>query len=57
MRSFEGGSTKTFTDITMATIPVFQRGGHIIPYKFRLRRSSTQMVNDPFTLIITKFKN
>lgn len=32
---------------------MFQRGGHIVPYKFRLRRSSTQMDDDPFTLIVT----
>ena len=53
MKSFDGGSTKTLTDITLATVPVYQRGGHIVPYKFRLRRSSTQMANDPFTLIVT----
>lgn len=53
MRSYQGGSTKTFTDISLATIPVYQRGGSIVPYKFRLRRSSTQMADDPFTLIVT----
>jgi len=52
MRTFPGGTTKTFTDITLSTVPVFQRGGSIIPYKFRLRRSSKQMANDPFTLLI-----
>ena len=52
MKSFEGGSIKKFTDITLATVPVFQRGGSIIPYKFRLRRSTKQMINDPFTLLI-----
>jgi alpha 1,3-glucosidase len=52
MRSFEGGSVKTFTDINLASVPVFQRGGSIIPYKFRLRRASKQMANDPFTLLI-----
>lgn len=52
MRTFEGGSTNKFADITMATVPVFQRGGSIIPYKFRLRRSSAQMANDPFTLMV-----
>jgi len=24
-----------------------------VPYKFRLRRSSTQMLDDPFTLLVT----
>jgi alpha-glucosidase (family GH31 glycosyl hydrolase) len=57
MRVFEGGSTKTFTDINLATVPVFQRGGHIVPYKFRLRRSTTQMNDDPFTLVVTLDKN
>ncbi len=57
MKSFEGGSTKTFADITLATVPVFQRGGSIIPYKFRLRRSTKQMANDPFTLIIALDNN
>lgn len=31
---------------------MFQRGGSIIPYKFRLRRSTTQMADDPFTLMV-----
>ena len=33
-------------------IPVFQRGGSILPLKFRVRRSSTQMQRDPITLQI-----
>ncbi|KAH8387650.1 hypothetical protein KR093_008512, partial [Drosophila rubida] len=33
-------------------IPVWQRGGSIVPKKERLRRSSTLMINDPYTLII-----
>jgi alpha 1,3-glucosidase len=33
-------------------IPVYQRGGSIIPRKLRLRRSSQLMVNDPYTLYI-----
>ena len=32
-------------------IPVFQRGGSIIPRKMRVRRSSSLMKNDPFTLV------
>merc|ERR1712127_378408 len=53
MRVFEGNQKHTFTDINMATVPVFQRGGHIVPYKFRLRRSTKQMRDDPFTLLVT----
>ena len=34
------------------TIPVFQRGGSILPRKLRLRRSSMVMKHDPYTLYI-----
>lgn len=37
-------------DVTMETIPVFLRGGSIVPRKERARRSTVQMVDDPFTL-------
>lgn len=33
-------------------IPVFQRGGTIIPKKEQVRRASTLMKNDPYTLIV-----
>lgn len=33
-------------------IPVFQRGGTIVPKKERIRRASTLMVNDPYTLVV-----
>jgi mannosyl-oligosaccharide alpha-1,3-glucosidase len=33
-------------------IPVFQRGGSIIPRKLRLRRSSHTMAHDPYTLYV-----
>uniref|UniRef100_A0A665XE57 Glucosidase, alpha; neutral AB n=1 Tax=Echeneis naucrates TaxID=173247 RepID=A0A665XE57_ECHNA len=33
-------------------IPVFQRGGSIIPRKLRVRRSSTCMEHDPYTLFV-----
>lgn len=38
--------------VTMEAIPVFQRAGTIIPRKDRLRRSSTQTLNDPYTLVV-----
>jgi len=41
----------------MNKIPVLQRGGSIISTQQRLRRSSTQMRNDPFTLQIALSKN
>jgi alpha 1,3-glucosidase len=34
----------------MNKIPVYQRGGSIIPRKLRIRRSSALGVHDPFTL-------
>jgi len=40
-------------DVTIDKIPVFQRGGSIVPKKERARRSSSQMANDPYTIIVT----
>ena len=39
-------------NVDMEGIPVYLRGGHIIPRKERARRSTAQMHNDPFTLWI-----
>lgn len=36
----------------LSKIPVFQRGGSIIPRKMRTRRSSNLMYDDPFTLVV-----
>uniref|UniRef100_A0A1B0AK62 Glucosidase II subunit alpha n=1 Tax=Glossina pallidipes TaxID=7398 RepID=A0A1B0AK62_GLOPL len=33
-------------------IPVYQRGGTIVPKKERIRRAATLMKNDPYTLIV-----
>lgn len=38
--------------VTMESIPMFARGGSIIPTKQRLRRSSAAMVRDPLTLYV-----
>ncbi len=38
--------------VDMDTIPVFLRGGAILPLQERARRSSLQMRGDPFTLIV-----
>lgn len=38
-------------EATEESIPAFQRAGTILTRKDRFRRSSTQMVNDPFTLV------
>ncbi|KAH7566935.1 hypothetical protein ACOSP7_023641 [Xanthoceras sorbifolium] len=49
--AFRGGITHKL-DVTEESIPAFQRAGTIIPRKDRFRRSSTQMVNDPYTLVV-----
>ena len=33
-------------------VPVFQRGGTIVPKKMRVRRASSLMRNDPYTLVV-----
>lgn len=38
--------------VTMEDIPVFQRGGHIVPRRQRPRRSTAAMHNDPITLVV-----
>ncbi|KAK2445095.1 Glycosyl hydrolase family 31 protein [Trifolium repens] len=48
---YKGGVTHKL-DVTEESIPAFQRGGTILTRKDRFRRSSTQMANDPFTLVI-----
>jgi alpha 1,3-glucosidase len=47
-----GESVAMTVDSGMDKIPVFQRGGSIIPRKLRLRRSSYLMINDPYTLYV-----
>uniref|UniRef100_A0A8W8IBF8 Neutral alpha-glucosidase AB n=1 Tax=Magallana gigas TaxID=29159 RepID=A0A8W8IBF8_MAGGI len=46
------GSQNTYVNAPLDKIPVFQRGGSIVPRKMRVRRSSSLMASDPFTLII-----
>jgi hypothetical protein len=38
--------------VLCSQVPVFQRGGHIVPRRLRERRSSSLTVHDPFTLIV-----
>ncbi|OXA60099.1 neutral alpha-glucosidase AB isoform X3 [Folsomia candida] len=47
---YEGG-THTLT-VNDDTIPVFQRAGSIIPTKQRIRRASSLMKDDPYTLFV-----
>ena len=37
-------------NVDLESIPVFLRGGYIVPRKERARRSTAQMTKDPFTL-------
>lgn len=45
-----GGDYQMMADIS--TIPMFLRGGHIVPMKLRLRRSTWAARLDPFTLYV-----
>jgi alpha 1,3-glucosidase len=38
-------------------IPVFVRGGAILPLQERLRRATTQMISDPYTLFVALDSN
>ncbi|KAF5199205.1 Alpha-glucosidase [Thalictrum thalictroides] len=49
--AYKGGVTHKL-GVSEDSIPAFQKAGTIIPRKDRYRRSSTQMVNDPYTLVI-----
>lgn len=49
--AYKGGLTHKL-EASEEGIPAFQRAGTIIPRKDRFRRSSTQMENDPYTLVI-----
>ncbi|XP_043279145.1 neutral alpha-glucosidase AB isoform X2 [Venturia canescens] len=38
--------------VTLYKIPVYQRGGSIVPRKMRIRRSTVLMKDDPYTLVV-----
>ncbi|KAF7661004.1 hypothetical protein LDENG_00270350 [Lucifuga dentata] len=46
------GAQNLYIPVTISSIPVFQRGGSIIPRKLRVRRSSSCMEHDPYTLYV-----
>lgn len=48
---YKGGVTHKL-EVTEESIPAFQRAGTILTRKDRFRRSSSQMTNDPFTLVV-----
>ncbi|XP_078516731.1 neutral alpha-glucosidase AB isoform X1 [Lissotriton helveticus] len=41
-----------YVPVTMSSIPVYQRGGSIVPRKERIRRSSECTHSDPFTIYV-----
>lgn len=49
--AYKGGMTHKL-EVSEESVPAFQKAGTIIPRKDRYRRSSTQMVHDPYTLVI-----
>ncbi|KAL4181822.1 hypothetical protein AMTRI_Chr12g239380 [Amborella trichopoda] len=49
--AYSGGKNYTL-EVSMESIPSFQKGGTVIPRKDRFRRSSTQTMDDPFSLVI-----
>jgi alpha 1,3-glucosidase len=46
------GGSRYYIDAPLTKIPVFQRGGTIVPKKMRVRRCSSLTANDPYTLIV-----
>lgn len=50
--SRHAGGAHVTVPVTLADMPVFIRGGSIIPRRERPRRSSAAMVNDPYTLVV-----
>lgn len=47
-----GATTLAVDTSNMGTLPVFVRGGYIVPRRERPRRSTSAMANDPYTLLI-----
>jgi alpha 1,3-glucosidase len=47
-----GGAPYHTIDTPLAKMPVFQRGGSVLVRKDRPRRSTTQMKDDPYTLVV-----
>lgn len=47
-----GKTTEVKVPVDLERIPVFYRGGNIVPKRERPRRSTTAMAQDPFTLVV-----
>ena len=52
-----GGKGISVVDAPLNKIPVWQRGGSIVPRQMRPRRSSAQMTGDPYTLVVALATN
>mmetsp|Transcript_6436 Transcript_6436/g.9795 ORF Transcript_6436/g.9795 Transcript_6436/m.9795 type:complete len:227 (-) Transcript_6436:36-716(-) len=50
-------ATSVIIPVDIDKIPVYQRGGSVIPRKLRLRRSSRLMKTDPYTLYVALDNN
>ena len=46
-----GGGSTFEVPVTLDTVPVYLRGGHIIARRERARRSTAAMQGDPLTLV------
>jgi len=46
------GGRKASISVGLESIPVYQRSGTIVPYRNRIRRASSLMKHDPFTLVV-----
>ncbi|KAK9871595.1 hypothetical protein WA026_012975 [Henosepilachna vigintioctopunctata] len=59
LRTFKKYNGNGFTSVSvdLDSIPVFYKGGHIIPRKDRSRRASTLTHRDPFTLYVALDSN
>ena len=49
-----GGDGVVKVAVTMDSVPVYLRGGYIVPRRERPRRSTAAMAADPFTLVCFK---
>lgn len=51
-KRYVGGQTYEAVPAPLDSIPVFQRGGSVLPRKNRVRRNSVLMASDPLTLVV-----
>jgi alpha 1,3-glucosidase len=53
VRTSAAGGVRRLVSAPLSKIPVYQRGGAIVPRQMRPRRSSAQMAADPYTQVVT----